>query len=188
MNRNPLPYPPQMRNGGLPLAHLPSSPPSDPAIPPAVNVAAIVAAIVSNLKFVAAIMSDLKSSLAPIAALAEKALAEEKRCQEAAMREKALADEANEQRQAAARENAFTDEAHKQRWTAEHATTLVVTALTKLNAAPKVRYGGPLPTHFSPPLTAAELAELDAANLDRRRCHETAVREKALANKANKRC
>jgi hypothetical protein len=30
MNRNPLPYPPQMRNGGLPPAHLPSSSLSDP--------------------------------------------------------------------------------------------------------------------------------------------------------------
>jgi hypothetical protein len=30
MNRNPLPYPPQMRNGGLPLAHLPSSSLSNP--------------------------------------------------------------------------------------------------------------------------------------------------------------
>ncbi len=31
MNRNPLPYPPQMRNGGLPPAHLPSSSLSDPS-------------------------------------------------------------------------------------------------------------------------------------------------------------
>jgi hypothetical protein len=31
MNRNPLPYPPQMRNGGLPLAHLPLSSLSDPS-------------------------------------------------------------------------------------------------------------------------------------------------------------
>jgi hypothetical protein len=30
MNRNPLPYPPQMRNGGLPPAHLPLSSLSDP--------------------------------------------------------------------------------------------------------------------------------------------------------------
>ena len=30
MNRNPLPYPPQMRNGGLPPAHLPSSSLSNP--------------------------------------------------------------------------------------------------------------------------------------------------------------
>jgi hypothetical protein len=80
------PYPPQMRNSGSPPAHLPSSPHSDPAIPPAVNVAAIVATIVSNLK----------SSLAAITASAEKALAEEKHCQEAAAQEKALADKANE--------------------------------------------------------------------------------------------
>jgi hypothetical protein len=44
-----------------------------------------------------------------------------------------------------------------------------------------VRYGGPPPTHFSPPLTAAEVAELDAAILDKRRRHKTAAREKALA-------
>jgi hypothetical protein len=31
MNRNPLPYPPQMRNGGLPPAHLPSSSLSNPS-------------------------------------------------------------------------------------------------------------------------------------------------------------
>jgi hypothetical protein len=31
MNRNPLPYPPQMRNGGLLPAHLPSSSLSDPS-------------------------------------------------------------------------------------------------------------------------------------------------------------
>jgi hypothetical protein len=31
MNQNPLPYPPQMRNGGLPPAHLPSSSLSDPS-------------------------------------------------------------------------------------------------------------------------------------------------------------
>ncbi len=92
-----------------------------------------------------------------------------------------MADEANEQCQAAAREKALADEAHEQRQTAKHATTLAVTALTKLKAAPKVRYGGPPPTHFPPPLTAAEVAELDAAILDKRRRHETAAREKALA-------
>ncbi len=156
---------------------MPSSLHSNPVIPPAFNLAAIVAAIVS----------DLKSSLVAIAALAEKALAEEKRHQDVAAQEKALADKANEQRQAAAMENALVEKAHKQRRTAEHATTLVVTALTKLKATPKVRYGGPPPTHFSSPLTTAEVAKLDAANLDRRRHHETAAREKALADEANKR-
>ncbi len=72
--------------------------------------------------------------------------------------------------------------------TAEHATTLVVTVLTKLKATPKVRYGGPPPTHFSPPLTAKEVARLNSATLDKRRCHEMAAREKALADKANKQC
>ncbi len=96
--------------------------------------------------------------------MAEKALAEERRRHETATQEKALADEANERLQ-----------------TAEHATTLAVTALTNLKAAPKVRYGGPPLTHFSLPLTAVEVAELDAAILDKLRRHETAAREKALA-------
>jgi hypothetical protein len=74
MNQKPLPYPPQMRNGGLPPAHLPSTSHSNPV------------AAIPNLK---AIVSDA------IAVLAKKALA---RCHEAATREKALANEANEQR------------------------------------------------------------------------------------------
>jgi hypothetical protein len=68
--------------------------------------------------------------------------------------------------------------------TAKHATMLVVTVLTKLKAPPKVRYGGPPLTHFSSPLTAEEVAELDAATLDKQRCHKMAAREKALADKA----
>ncbi len=101
------------------------------------------------------------------------------------MQEKALANEPNKQRQAAARENALADKAHEQRQAAKHGTTLAVTALTKLKATPKVRYGGPPPTHFSLPLTAAEVAKLDATNLDRRHHHKTAVRERALTNEAN---
>ncbi len=62
--------------------------------------------------------------------------------------------------------------------------TLGVTALTELKAAPKLRYSGPPPTHFSLPLTAKEVAELDAATLDKRR--QAATQEKALADKANK--
>jgi hypothetical protein len=61
-----------MRNGGLPPAHLPSSPHSNPV------------AAIANLK---AIMSNA------IAALAKKALA---RRHEATAREKAFADEAND--------------------------------------------------------------------------------------------
>jgi hypothetical protein len=114
-------------------------------------------------------------------ALAKKALAEEQRRHKTATQFKALADEANQQCQAAAREKALADKAHVQRQTAKHATMLAVTALTKLKAAPKVRYSGPPPTHFSPPLTTAEVAELDAAILDKHRCHKTAAREKALA-------
>jgi hypothetical protein len=72
MNRKPLPYPPQMRNKGLPPAHLPSSPHSNPV------------AAIPNLK---AIVSDA------IAASAKNALAH---CHKATAREKALADEANE--------------------------------------------------------------------------------------------
>ncbi len=69
---------------------------------------------------------------------------------------------------------------------AKHATTLAVTVLTKLKATPKVRYGGPPPTHFSLLLTAEEVAELNAATLDKQHCHEIAEREKALADEANK--
>ncbi len=114
-------------------------------------------------------------------ALAKKALAKVQCHHEMATQEKALADEANKQCQAAAWEKALADKAHEQCQMAKHATTLVVTVLTKLKAAPKVRYRGPPPTHFPPPLTAAEVAELDAAILDKRRHHETAAREKALA-------
>ncbi len=70
----------------------------------------------------------------------------------------------------------------------DHVTTLGVMALSELKAAPKLRYGGPPPTHFSLPLTAKEVAELDAATLDKRRRHEMSAREKALADEANKRC
>jgi hypothetical protein len=49
----------------------------------------------------------------------------------------------------------------------KHATTLAVMVLTKLEAAPKLRYGGPPPTYFSPPLTTAEVAELNATILDK---------------------
>ncbi len=53
--------------------------------------------------------------------------------------------------------------------TAVEAVTLGVMALTELKAAPKLRYGGPPPTHFSPPLTAKKVAELDAATLNKQR-------------------
>jgi hypothetical protein len=95
-----------------------------------------------------------------------------------------VGDEANKQRQAAAWEKALADEAHEQHLTAKHATTLGVMALTKLKAAPKLRYGGPPPTHFSPPLTAKEVAKLDAATLDKQR--RASTQEKALTDKANK--
>ncbi len=58
---------------------------------------------------------------------------------------------------------------------AKHATTLAVMVLNKLKDAPKLRYGGSSLTHFSPPLTAKEVAKLDAATLDKQRPHETAT-------------
>jgi hypothetical protein len=111
-----------------------------------------MAAIVSDLKFVAAIVSNLKSSLVAIAASAEKALAEEKHRHKhktaalekaladdtneqswAAVQEKALADEANEQRRAAAWEKALANEANKRRCheLAERTTTLATKALAE---------------------------------------------------------
>ncbi len=67
----------------------------------------------------------------------------------------------------------------------DHLTTLGVMALTELKTTPKLRYGGPPPTHFSPPLTAKEVAKLDAATLDKQCHHKMAAREKALADEAS---
>ncbi len=49
----------------------------------------------------------------------------------------------------------------------DHIRMLGVMALTELKTAPKLRYGGPPPTHYFPPLTAKEVAKLDAATLDK---------------------
>ncbi len=65
MNQKPLPYPPQMRNGGLPPAHLPFSPHSDPVV------------AIANLK---AIVSDA------IAASAEKSACRQQLLDEQAAR------------------------------------------------------------------------------------------------------
>jgi hypothetical protein len=65
----------------------------------------------------------------------------------------------------------------------DHVTTMGVMALTKLKPPPKLRYSGPPLTHFSLPLTAKELAKLDAATLDKRR--RAAAQEKALVDEAN---
>ncbi len=127
---------------------------------------------------------------------AEKALAMEQRRQElakhaAATAEKALAEEqrlsllakmalAEYNAQTIASWDAATVEA------VNHVTTLGVMVLTKLKTAPKLRYGGPPPTYSSPPLTAKEVAELDATTLDKQHRHKMAAREKVLANKANK--
>jgi hypothetical protein len=95
---------------------------------------------------------------------AEKALATEQRRREsveraAAMAEKALA---KEQRLSSSAKMALAeyDAQTIASWDASavevvnHVTTLGVMALTELKAAPKLRYGGPPPTHFSSPLTA----------------------------------
>jgi hypothetical protein len=127
---------------------------------------------------------------------AKKALATEQRRQESAERAAATAEKAlaKEQRlsllakMALAEYNAQTVAS----WDAaavevvNHVATIGVMALTKLKAAPKLRYSGPPPTHFSPPLTAKEVAELDAATLYKQ-C-QAAAQEKALANKANEQC
>ncbi len=67
---------------------------------------------------------------------------------------------------------------------AKHATTLAVTALAELEAAPKLRYGRPPLTHFSLLLTAAEVAKLNATILDKQSRHETATREKAFLSRS----
>jgi hypothetical protein len=63
---------------------------------------------------------------------------------------------------------------------------LAVTVLAELEATCKLGYGGPPPTHYSPLLIAAEVAELNAAILDKKCRPKTAAQEKALANNANK--
>jgi hypothetical protein len=124
---------------------------------------------------------------------AEKALAMEQRRQESAERaaataEKALAKEhrlSSSAKMALAEYDALTIAS----WNAaavevvDHVMTMGVMALTELKAAPKLRYGGPPPTHFSLPLTAKEVAELDAATLDKQR--QAAAQEKALGDEAN---
>jgi len=122
-------------------------------------------------------------------AMAENALAGEQCRRESAeravgMAEKALAKEQGLSllaKMALAEYNAQTIAS----WDAAtvEAVAMGVMALTKLKAAPKLRYGGPPPTHFSPPLTAKEVAKLDAVTLDKR--HRAAAQEKALADKAN---
>jgi hypothetical protein len=146
------------------------------------------------------------------AATAENALATEQRCQESAERAVAMAENAlaGEQcrRESAERAVGMAEKALAKEqglsllakmalaeynaqtiasWDAAtvEAVAMGVMALTKLKAAPKLRYSGPPPTHFSPPLTAKEVAKLDADNLDKRRRHETAAREKALVDEAN---
>ncbi len=107
------------------------------------------------------------------AATAENALAVEQRRRELAKRavvtaEKALAEEqgiSSLAKMVLAEYNAQTIAS----WDAAavEAVALGVMALTELKAAPKLRYGGPPPTHFSLPLTAKEVAKLYAATLDK---------------------
>ncbi len=98
-------------------------------------------------------------------ALAEKALAKERRCHETATQEKALAGEANEQRRAAAQEKALVDKANEQRWAVARDKVLADKANKQRRAA------------------AQEKTLADEAN-ERRRA---AAQDKALANKANER-
>ncbi len=124
------------------------------------------------------------------AATAENALAPEQRRRESAERAAATAEKAlaKEQRLSSSAKMALVeyDAQTIASWDAAvvEAVALGIMALTKLKAAPKLRYGGSPPTHFSPPLTAKEVAELDAATLDKQR--QAATQEKALADEANK--
>jgi hypothetical protein len=130
------------------------------------------------------------------AVLAERTLANKHRCREAAECSETLAETvlAKEQPRSSLAEAALAEYNSQTKASrdatvvevAKHAMTLVVTVLDELKATPKLRYSGPPPTHFSPPLTATEVAELDAAIRDKRRRHKTATREKALAKDANK--
>ncbi len=98
MNRKPLPYPSQMRNGGLPPAHLPSSPHYDP-----------VAAILSNLK---AIVSNAIIALAEKATRCQQLLNKHAACarQRATRRQQLLNEQAACARQEAARRQQLLDE------------------------------------------------------------------------------
>jgi hypothetical protein len=151
---------------------------------------------VAMAKSVSAKERRCQKSAERAAVSAERTLADEHRCREAAERSATLVEIALAEEQpcsllaeaALAEYNAQT----KAPWdaaaveAAKHAMTLAVTVLDKLKAAPKLRYSGPPPTHFSLPLTAAEVAELYAAILNKCCHHKTAAWEKALANNANK--
>ncbi len=127
---------------------------------------------------------------------AERTLADEHCCREAAEHSATLAETAlaKEQHCSLSAEAALAeyDAQTMASWdaaavkAAKHTTRLVVTALAELETAPKLRYGGPLPTHYSPPLTAAEVTKLDAAILDKQHHHETTAQEKELADGASK--
>ncbi len=108
--------------------------------------------------------------------LAERTLTHERCCREAAERSATLVETAlaKEQHRSLLAKAALA-EYHAQTkasWdaamveVAKHATTLVVTVLAKLEAAPKLRYNGSPSTHFFPPIAATEVADLDAAILD----------------------
>jgi hypothetical protein len=156
---------------------------------------AACAAMMAELVLVLAKEQRCQESTERAAVLAKRTLANERRCQEAAERSATLVETAlaKEQHRSSLAEVALAEYNAQTKASqdaaavevAKHATMLAVTVLAKLKAAPKLSYGGPLPTHFSLPLTAAEVAELNAAILDKRRHHETAAREKALVDDAN---
>jgi hypothetical protein len=234
MSRDPLPYPPQMRNGGSPPAHLPPSLDTllkqvlaeeqichaaameraivtmaavmkramDLAMEKmwAAMLAALVAANEANkqchhdtaacekafadnakaqrrresaertaalAESVSAVVQSCQESENCAAVLAETTLANERHCREAAKHGATLAKTAlaEEQRcillvevalaEYGAQTKASRDAAVVE--VAKHTTTLAVMALAKLKAGPNLRYGGPPPTHFLLPLTAAEV-------------------------------
>jgi hypothetical protein len=137
-------------------------------------------------------MEQLHQELAErAAATAENALAMEQRRQESAKLAAATAEKvlAKEQGLSLSEIMALAEYDAKTiaSWDAAavEAVALGVMVLTELKAAPKLRYGGLPPTHFSPLLIAKEVAELNAANLDKQCRHKTAMREKALADQAN---
>ena len=151
----------------------------------------------------AAVMAELVSAkeqncqelVERAAVLVERTLANERRHWEAAERSAMLAETALAKEQCcsllAEAALAEYDAQKKASWdataveAAKHATMLAVTVLAKLEASPKLRYEGPLLTYFSPPLTAAEVAKLDAAILDKQCHHKMASWEKVLAEDAN---
>jgi hypothetical protein len=98
MSRDPLPYPPQMRNGGSPPAHLSSSSDSHAAVERAVATTAAAMKTATDLA-VERIWSEFAASWAAmLAELAAADKANKQHCHETAEQENALANDAKAQR------------------------------------------------------------------------------------------